>query len=949
LRFLTRKATAIGGASTALAFAAAGLLYLPAAAGAAQRAIAPSGTINGQPVHSGEGSLQIAAREAVPLRVVDPATYAREKQRAAQLAGANVQPFVAGVLGSRSASESPSAAATAVFGPLNAGGLSAAQQIASFGSDVTPPDTTGAIGPEDYVEFVNEEVAAYARASLAIVGSPVALSTFTGGVAVCDPQIKYDARSSRWFYAAIRCDGTKTKNTLYLGFSKTSNPTDFSTAVGHGWCGYSYNTANALEDYPKLGLDPLHIMIGSNSFSAETGAFATAHILSLPKPASGKIETCPAAPVLTTFGSKAAPLRTSVENHIAFTPEPATVADESSAGFVVAADEAGLGKGKNIMIWQVAGTATAPELKALGAPAVLSFTLPPNVPQPGSTDQLDSLDTRLTQAVAAGDPFAGGAEAVWTQHTVAGGAGSVVRWYELLPGTLTVRQTGTISETSNYVFNGAIAPTLSGGAVVNYNTASSTALVQITAQSRVGSEPLGTMSKPIALGSSAAIDSDFSCPSVEPKAESCRWGDYAGASVDPIDTNVVWGSNQLNGPTRTGHQAQWATENFAVTVQSAPTVVTGAASSVTQSSATLNATVNPNGGEVGECKFEYGTSTSYGSSAPCSPAPGSGTSPVAVSAAVGGLAANTTYHFRVVASNAGGTSKGADETFKTLPNAPTVVTGAASSVTQSSATLNATVNPNGFEVSACSFEYGTTTAYGSSSPCAPSPGSGTSPVAVSAALESLGENTTYHFRVVATGPGGTSLGSDQTFTTLLVLGPHWYKNGVILEEGAVATDMLAWGVLTLENSKIGALTCQTLDGGDVANPMGGGAGKGALDAFTVYDCVAPTCEGAGGKLEVIPEKLEWTSLLIEEAGVFRDKLEGIALRVICAASALNVEFHGTLKPRFKNGTGIGSSPSKLEFEAASGSLESTEGPGAVTGNLRAMGFEAGELIWAKNP
>jgi hypothetical protein len=941
----------IGGASAALAFAAASFLCLPATAGAAQRAIPAAGTIKGQSVHYGEGAPQLAARAVVPLRVADAAAYARGKQRAAQLAGTNVQLTGAAVVGSRPDSESPSAAASAVFGPLNASGLSAAQQIATFGegADVTPPDTTGAIGPEDYVEFVNQEVAAYDRTSLAIVGSPVALSTFTAAVAPCDPQIKYDPRSSRWFYVAIRCDGTRTKNTLYLGFSKTSNPTDFSTAVGHGWCGYSYNTVNALEDYPKLGLDPLHMMIGSNSFNAETGAFATAHILSLPKPGSGKIETCPTAPVLTTFGSKAAPLRTSIENHIALTPEPATVADESSSGFVVAADEAGLGNGKNVMIWQVAGTATAPELKALGAPAVLSFTLPLNVSQPGSTDRLDSLDTRLTQAVAAGDPFAGGAEAVWTQHTVAGGAGSVVRWYELVPSTLTVRQTGTISDASKLVFNGAIAPTLSGGAVVNYDTGSSTALVQTMAQSRAGSDPVGTMSTPISLGSSAAIDSDFSCPSVEPKAESCRWGDYAGASVDPINSNVVWGSSQVNGPARTGHQAQWATQNFAITPQSAPTVVTEVASPVGSSTATLNGTVNPDGSEVSECKFEYGTSTSYGSSAPCTPSPGSGTSPVAVSAGLSGLAANTTYHFRLVAKNLSGTSNGSDQTFMTLPPLPTVVTGVASAIAQTSATLNGTVNPNGFEVSACRFEYGITTSYGSSAPCSPAPGSGSGPVAVSAALESLSENATYHFRVVATNAGGTSFGGDQTFTTLLVLGPHWYRNAVILEEGAAVTDTLMWGALTLENSKIGALTCQTLDGGDVANPVGGGAGKGALDAFTVYDCVAPTCEAAGGKLEVIAERLEWTSVLIEEAGAFRDKLEGIALRVICAASALNVEFHGTLKPRLKGGTMIGLGSSRLEFEASSGSLESAEGPGALTGNLKLMGFEGGEIIQARNP
>jgi hypothetical protein len=56
---------------------------------------------------------------------------------------------------------------------------------------------------------------------------------------------------------------------------------------------------------------------------------------------------------------------------------------------------------------------------------------------------------------------------------------------------------------------------------------------------------------------------------------------------------------------------------------------------LTQTTATLNARVNPNGQTVTECKFEYGTSAGYGSSVSCSTLPGSGTSPVAVSAKLG--------------------------------------------------------------------------------------------------------------------------------------------------------------------------------------------------------------------------------------------------------------------------------------------------------------------------
>jgi subtilase family serine protease len=98
--------------------------------------------------------------------------------------------------------------------------------------------------------------------------------------------------------------------------------------------------------------------------------------------------------------------------------------------------------------------------------------------------------------------------------------------------------------------------------------------------------------------------------------------------------------------------------------QLAPTVVTEAASAVTASSAVLNATVDPNGGAVSACTFEYGPTSSYGQSAPCSSLPGSGTSPVAVSAAIAGLTAKT-YRFRITATNPSGTSTGKREKFKT--------------------------------------------------------------------------------------------------------------------------------------------------------------------------------------------------------------------------------------------------------------------------------------------
>jgi hypothetical protein len=196
---------------------------------------------------------------------------------------------------------------------------------------------------------------------------------------------------------------------------------------------------------------------------------------------------------------------------------------------------------------------------------------------------------------------------------------------------------------------------------------------------------------------------------------------------------------------------------------SAPAVTTGPASGVGASVATLNATVNPNGGAT-DAWFEYGTTTGYGLITP-QQALGSGTSPLAVSANIAGLTCGTLYHFRARASNSAGVPTGGDATFTTSPCAsgPTVVTGVATNVGPNSATLNATVNPNGSATSAW-FEYGTTTGYGLATP-QQGVGSGTSASPVSAVVTGLACGTSYHFRARASSAAGIPAALDAAFTT----------------------------------------------------------------------------------------------------------------------------------------------------------------------------------------
>ncbi len=416
------------------------------------------------------------------------------------------------------------------------------------------------------------------------------------------------------------------------------------------------------------------------------------------------------------------------------------------------------------------------------------------------------------------------------------------------------------------------------------------------------------------------------------------------ASITGLTVNT--GYHFRISATNSGGTSQGSDEALK-TLPNQPAVETKPASAVTQTTATLNASVNPNGGEVTQCKIEYGSTIAYGQSAPCTPSPGTGTTPVSVSAAITGLTANSSYHFRISATNSGGTGKGSDEAFATPANVPTVLTGAASAVRSGTATLNATVNPNGASVTECKVEYGTTTAYESSAHC-PSPGSGTSPVAVSVPVQGLTANTTYHFRISATSAGGTSKGSDETLITQLA--PYWYKNAVKTEEGARLQD-ISWGTLSLNivAGGTGEVTCHVVSAGNASNPVGGAAGRSETMVFAAYNCerVGICPEGA----TLAGQALPWSATLEQSAGHIRAKTEKVKLNVSCVGTgAAPPKFVGTFAPFFQTGTSA-LHPGVLEFGAGSGTLEGEGSGGAlraeVEGRLSVMGFEHEEVIAAE--
>jgi uncharacterized delta-60 repeat protein len=281
---------------------------------------------------------------------------------------------------------------------------------------------------------------------------------------------------------------------------------------------------------------------------------------------------------------------------------------------------------------------------------------------------------------------------------------------------------------------------------------------------------------------------------------------------------------------------------------SAPSVTTGAASGIGETSAEVAGQVDP-GGLQTSYHFDYGTTTGYGHSSSTGTVP-AGSSAVAVSAQLTGLTPDTKYHYRLVASNADGAVYGADGTLTTAPpSRPSATTGAASAIGEVSAEVAGSVGTGGLATS-YHFEYGKTASYGSSTPQAAALPATAANFAVSARLTHLTPGTKYHYRLVATNADGTSYGSAGTFTTLprlraplsgvahsykiAVIAKHGLRLGVGCSQACSITGSLVISAATANNLKLGT------------SPLWIGGGSGLLrHAGTAHPVLRLSAKGKG--------------------------------------------------------------------------------------------------------
>jgi hypothetical protein len=475
--------------------------------------------------------------------VRDPAAYDRAKQDAAARAGQGSQ--------QTNAAQQPNGA---VVSPTWQG---------VNDPNVAPSDSTGAIGTGRYVELVNVQYAIYDRLGTTL--SSGGLDSLTGDTDpasfLTDPQVIWDPDTSRFYFVVLDVN----TDTFDYGFSKTATPSSPSD-----WCQYvhvdfGYTAANELPDFPKLGDTSDFVLVGANVFDNATSGFVRSDVDWITKPPAGT--SCSAS--LHTG------LQTNLKhanNNQAFTPVPANQTDGSGNGWIIDTDFV---NPTRISLFTVASDGGNPPSAVIqqtaGATATIpTWSVPANAPQSGGTATLDTLDGRFTQAVSAIDPAHSSSTAIWAQHSVFGGAGSQVRWYEINPGSANLFQSSNVSDPSLYAFNAAIAPDrVVNGAItafgdsmaIGFSTSSSTTFPAIQSVTKIGTGLQSTF-VPIKASTSRFFQT-FACPNPSP----CRWGDYSGATPDPgasptgphgaVYLTNAWAASDNN----------WRTWNWALTLQ----------------------------------------------------------------------------------------------------------------------------------------------------------------------------------------------------------------------------------------------------------------------------------------------------------------------------------------------------------------------------------------------
>ncbi len=413
----------------------------------------------------------------------------------------------------------------------------------------SPPDTNGAAGPTQYVQWTNPDFAVFDKATGKILdGFPKSgdvLFSGTGGLCGTtnkgDGIVKYDQLANRWVISKFAFN-----DQINGPFAQCIAVSVTSDAAG-AYYRYEFPFVS-LNDYGKLGMWPdayylTMYMVGTNTVGPKTFG---PRICALDRNAmlAGKNTTMQCQQL--DFQAAAAILPGDLDGK--------TLPPIGTPEYLM-----GLQKPNTLKLYKYHVDFTNPQNSTFSDAIIIpvnTFALTCDevagdncAPQPGTTMKLDTSSDRLMNRLAYRQFSDHGSLLV--THTIVNPSNntSMTRWYEVRfnngSTTPTLYQTGNHPLLNNvWGFTGSIAMDKFGNIAFGYSKSSSTMYPSIGVSARLASAPLGQLSI-----STTVIKGTGS------QANGTRWGDYSGMSIDPVDDCTFWYTNEY----RQANALNWST------------------------------------------------------------------------------------------------------------------------------------------------------------------------------------------------------------------------------------------------------------------------------------------------------------------------------------------------------------------------------------------------------
>jgi len=391
-----------------------------------------------------------------------------------------------------------------------------------------PPDPNMAVGPNHIVQLVNVEIGVFDKSGNLVAGYPKALGTLwtaLGGACTSnsgDPIAQYDKLADR--FVITQLGSLKSPYSECIAVSKTNDPTG-------AYYLYSYNFGSNLNDYDKWGVWP----------TANNGAYLATYNLFSNGASFAGADLCAYDRTAMLSGAAANQICFTVANG-GFLPsdlDGPTAPPNGAPGYFLAFDSL-----STVQLYKLSPNFANPNASTLtggGDISVSSFNEACGggtcVPQPGTSQTLDSLGDRLMYRLAYRN--FGNHEAIVVNHSVATGATVGVRWYELdqsppsTSGNFSLFQQGTFAPDSTYRWMGSAAMDSAGDLALGYSASSNTVSPSIRYTARVPGDPAGTMEAENVLQTGGGSQLGAS-----------RWGDYSALRIDPSDDCTFWYTNE---------------------------------------------------------------------------------------------------------------------------------------------------------------------------------------------------------------------------------------------------------------------------------------------------------------------------------------------------------------------------------------------------------------------